>query len=44
MINLYPSLYRIGASLCGALTNIWLDILQTKIVSNQPIEFKLEEF
>ena len=44
MINLYPSLYRIGASSCGALTTIPLDILQTKIVSNQPIEFKLEEF
>ena len=44
MINLYPSLYRIAASSCGALTTIPLDILQTKIVSNQPIEFKLEEF
>jgi len=44
MINLYPSLYRIGASSCGALTTIPLDILQTKIISNQPIEFKLEEF
>ena len=44
MINLYPILYRIGASSCGALTTIPLDILQTKIVSNQSIEFKLEEF
>ena len=44
MINLYPSLYRICASSCGALTTIPLDILQTKIVSNQPIEFKFEEF
>ena len=44
MLNIYPTLYRIGASSCGALTTIPLDILQTKIVSNQPIEFKLEEF
>jgi hypothetical protein len=43
MINIYPSLYRIGASSCGALTTIPLDILQTKIVSNKPIEFKLDE-
>lgn len=43
MINIYPSLYRIGASSCGALTTIPLDILQTKIISNKPIEFKLDE-
>jgi hypothetical protein len=44
MINFYPTLYRLGASSCGALTTIPLDILQTKIISNQTIEFKLEEF
>ena len=44
MLNIYPTLYRISASSCGALTTIPLDILQTKIFSNQPIEFKLEEF
>ena len=44
MINIYPSLYRIGAASCGALTTIPFDIMQTKVVSNQNIEFKLEEF
>lgn len=44
MINFYPTLYRLCASSCGALTTIPLDILQTKIISNQTIEFKLEEF
>jgi len=44
MINIYPSLYRIGAASCGALTTIPFDIMQTKVVSNEDIEFKLEEF
>jgi len=44
MINIYPSLYRITASSCGALTIIPFDIMQTKILSNQNIQFKLEEF
>tara|TARA_R110002074_G_scaffold301392_2_gene472800 strand:- start:1535 stop:2128 length:594 start_codon:yes stop_codon:yes gene_type:complete len=44
MVNIYPSLYRIGAASCGALTTIPFDIMQTKIISNQNIEFKLEEF
>lgn len=44
MINIYPSLYRIGAASCGALTTIPFDIMQTKVVSNKDIEFKLEEF
>lgn len=44
MINIYPSLYRIGAASCGALTTIPFDIMQTKLLSNKHIEFKLEEF
>lgn len=44
MINIYPSLYRIGAASCGALTTIPFDIMQTKVISNHNIEFKLEEF
>jgi len=44
MINIYPSLYRIGAASCGALITIPFDIMQTKLISNQNIEFKIEEF
>lgn len=44
MINIHPSLYRIGAASCGALTTIPFDIIQTKIISNKNIEFKIQEF
>lgn len=44
MINIYPSLYRIGAASCCALTTLPFDIMQTKVLSNHNIEFKLEEF
>ena len=44
MVNLYPSLYRIVSCSCGSLTTIPFDLLQTKIISNKQIEFKLEEF
>ena len=44
MINIYPSLYRIGAASCGALTTIPFDFMQTIVISNHNIEFKLEEF
>ena len=44
MINFYPSLYRICASSCGILTTIPLDMLETKIVTNKPINFKSDQF
>ena len=43
MINIHNIVYSIGASSCGTLTTLPLDILQTKIVSNKPIQFKFEE-
>ena len=42
MIN--PSLYRIAAASCGAVSIIPLDIMQTKIISNKDVEFKIDEF
>ncbi len=44
MINIYPILYRVGAASCGALATIPFDIMQTKVITNHNIEFKLEEF
>lgn len=44
MVNSYSNLYTLSASSCGALTTIPLDMLQTKIISNQNIQFKIEEF
>lgn len=45
MINIYPSLYRIGAASCGSLTTLPFDIIQTKILSNQhqSIEINFDE-
>lgn len=43
MSKLYPFLYKISICSCGSLTSIPFDILQTKIISNQEVKFKLEE-
>ena len=43
MISINPLLYRITSSSIAGLSTIPLDILQTKILSNQNVEFKFEE-
>jgi hypothetical protein len=42
MIN--PFLYRVACASCGGLSVLPLDILQTKILSNETIQFNPEEF
>ena len=41
MIN--PMIYRVGASLCGGLSILPLDVIQTKTLSTSNVEFKFEE-
>ena len=41
MIN--QIIYRVGASFCGRLSILPLDIIQTKILSSNNVEFKFEE-
>ena len=41
MIN--PMIYRVGASLCGGLSILPLDVIQTKTLSTNNVEFKFEE-
>ncbi len=41
MIN--PIIYRVGASLCGGLSILPLDVIQTKTLSTNNVEFKFEE-
>ena len=40
---IYPTIYRICASSCGALSSVPLDVIQTKILSEQKNIFKIEE-
>ena len=44
MIKINSNIYTLAVSSCGALTTIPIDLLQTKIISNQNIEFKIQEF
>lgn len=44
MINVNPLAYRLVCSSCGGLSTLPLDVLQTKIISNQDVEFKVKEF
>lgn len=39
-----PALYRLVSASCGGLSTIPLDVLQTKILTDETVEFKLEEF
>ena len=40
---IYPTIYRISASSCGALSSIPLDVVQTKILSGEKDIFKISE-
>jgi hypothetical protein len=40
---IHPNIYRICASACGIISGIPLDILQTNIVSEEKVTFKLNE-
>lgn len=40
---IYPTLYRICASTCGALSSVPLDVAQTKILSGEKNIFKVDE-
>ena len=39
-----PTLYRVCSSACGGLSTLPLDVLQTKIMSTEKVEFNLNEF
>ena len=43
MVNMNPVLYRVCCSSCAALTILPIDILQTKILSEEKDVFKLDE-
>ena len=38
-----PVIYRIGCSICGGISILPLDVIQTKTLSTNNVEFKLEE-
>ena len=40
---IHPSIYRICASSCGALSTLPLDVVQTKILSGEKDIFKINE-
>lgn len=42
MIN--PFLYRVACASCGGLSVLPLDVLQTKILTNETLQFNPEEF
>jgi len=43
MINLAPTIYKIGCASCGALSTLPLDILQTKIICDKEINININE-
>lgn len=44
MIYVNPLAYRLICSASGGLSTLPIDVLQTKIISNQDVEFKIKEF
>ncbi len=43
MINLYPIVHKIACASCGGLTTLPIDILQTKILTNQNVNINPHE-
>lgn len=43
MLENKPKLYILGSSICGGLTTIPLDIIQTRIISSSNVNFSLNE-
>lgn len=39
-----PTLYKLCSSACGGLSTLPLDVLQTKIISTEEVEFNFNEF
>ena len=44
MIKINPTIYKLGAASFVELATLPLDLIQTKIISNKKIDFKLDEF
>lgn len=41
---MYPTLYKLCSSACGGLSTLPLDVIQTKIMSTEKVEFNMNEF
>ena len=40
---MHPTLYKLACANCGALSTLPIDILQTKVISQQKININLNE-
>ena len=43
MINLYPIVHKVACASCGGLTTLPIDILQTKVLTNQKVNINPDE-
>ena len=43
MINLYPIVHKVACASCGGLTTLPIDILQTKVLTNEKIYININE-
>lgn len=44
MLNIKPTLIRVGCASCGALTTLPIDFFQTKMITGENIQFNIKEF
>lgn len=43
MINLYPIVHKVACASCGGLTTLPIDILQTKVLTNEKVNVNINE-